>query len=83
VRPAIEAFDLLVIDGGVNGTGIARDAALRGLSTLLVERKDFAAGASGARRRLRLTAAARQHARQTPLFERRGHLASDHPAGWS
>ena len=41
-------YDLLVIGGGVNGTGIARDAAMRGLKTLLVEKKDFAAGSSGA-----------------------------------
>jgi len=32
----------------VNGTGIARDAAMRGLRTMLVEKKDFAAGSSGA-----------------------------------
>ncbi len=41
-------LDLLVIGGGVNGTGIARDAAMRGLSVMLIEKKDFAAGASGA-----------------------------------
>lgn len=41
-------IDLLVIGGGVNGTGIARDAAMRGLSVALVEKKDFAAGSSGA-----------------------------------
>jgi glycerol-3-phosphate dehydrogenase len=37
-----------VIGGGVNGTGIARDAAMRGISTCLVEKKDFAVGSSGA-----------------------------------
>lgn len=42
------AFDLIVIGGGVNGTGIARDAAMRGIKTLLLERKDVASGASGA-----------------------------------
>jgi len=41
-------FDLIVIGGGVNGTGIARDAAMRGYRTLLVEKRDFAAGSSGA-----------------------------------
>ena len=41
-------FDLIVIGGGVNGTGIARDAAMRGFRTLLVEKRDFAAGSSGA-----------------------------------
>lgn len=41
-------YDLIVIGGGVNGAGIARDAALRGIKTLLVEKKDFAYGATGA-----------------------------------
>src|SRR5512140_2031541 len=46
---AIEAprFDLIVVGGGVNGTGIARDAAMRGIKTLMLEKKDFASGASG------------------------------------
>ena len=34
--------DLLVIGGGINGAGIARDAAGRGLSVLLVEQDDLA-----------------------------------------
>ena len=38
-------FDLLVVGGGINGAGIARDAAGRGLHVLLVERGDIA-GAS-------------------------------------
>ncbi len=38
------AFDLVVIGGGMAGAGIARDAALRGYRTLLLERKDFAFG---------------------------------------
>ena len=42
--------DLLVVGGGINGAGIARDAAGRGLSTLLVERDDLACATSrGAR----------------------------------
>ena len=41
-----ETFDLLVIGGGITGAGIARDAALRGLSVALVERRDFACGTS-------------------------------------
>jgi hypothetical protein len=41
-----EPFDLLVIGGGINGVGIARDAAMRGLRTALVERGDFACGTS-------------------------------------
>ena len=35
-------FDLLVIGGGINGTGIARDAAGRGLKVLLCEKDDLA-----------------------------------------
>lgn len=41
-------YDLVVIGGGVNGTGIARDAAMRGLKVLLVEKRDFGSGSSGA-----------------------------------
>ena len=41
-------YDLIVIGGGVNGTGIARDAAQRGYRTLLLEKRDVAAGSSGA-----------------------------------
>lgn len=45
---ALEArrFDIVVIGGGVTGAGIARDAALRGLSVALVEARDFAGGTS-------------------------------------
>lgn len=39
--------DVLIIGGGVNGTGLARDLALRGLRTMLLERNDLAFGASG------------------------------------
>ena len=39
-------FDLLVVGGGINGVGIARDAAGRGLSTLLVEMDDLASATS-------------------------------------
>ncbi len=41
-----EPYDLLVIGGGVNGAGIARDAAGRGLSVLLCEKGDLAQGTS-------------------------------------
>ncbi len=40
--------DVLIIGGGVTGTGIARDLALRGIPSLLVEKGDINAGASGA-----------------------------------
>src|SRR5680860_498242 len=39
-------FDILVIGGGATGTGVALDAASRGLSVALVERDDFASGTS-------------------------------------
>ncbi len=39
--------DVIVIGGGVNGTGVARDCALRGLSVALFERNDVGFGASG------------------------------------
>ncbi|MFN8640911.1 MAG: FAD-dependent oxidoreductase [Candidatus Binatia bacterium] len=39
-------YDLVVIGGGITGAGVARDAALRGLSVALVERRDFASGTS-------------------------------------
>lgn len=41
-------YDVVVVGGGVNGTGIARDLALRGLKVCLIEKKDIANGASGA-----------------------------------
>lgn len=41
-----EYFDVVVIGGGINGAGIARDAALRGLSVLLLEKSDFGSGTS-------------------------------------
>lgn len=40
-------FDVLIVGGGIVGCSIARDAALRGLRVALVERDDFAEGASG------------------------------------
>jgi glycerol-3-phosphate dehydrogenase len=45
-------YDLLVIGGGINGVGIARDAAGRGLSVLLVERGDLASATSSASSKL-------------------------------
>jgi len=39
-------FDLVVIGGGITGAGIARDAAMRGLSVALVEARDYASGTS-------------------------------------
>ncbi len=39
-------YDLIIIGGGINGAGVARDAALRGLKTILIEKNDFAGGTS-------------------------------------
>ncbi|BCS25592.1 glycerol-3-phosphate dehydrogenase GUT2 [Aspergillus puulaauensis] len=41
-----EVYDLLVIGGGATGSGIALDAATRGLKVAVVERDDFSAGTS-------------------------------------
>lgn len=46
------SFDLIIIGGGINGTGIARDASERGLSVLLLEKEDFGAGTSAYSSRL-------------------------------
>lgn len=43
---ATQPYDLLIIGGGATGSGIALDAATRGLRVALVERDDFAAGTS-------------------------------------
>jgi glycerol-3-phosphate dehydrogenase len=43
---ATNSYDLLVIGGGINGAGVARDAAGRGLSVLLVEQDDLASATS-------------------------------------
>ena len=43
-------YDLAIIGGGINGTGIARDAAGRGLSVLLIEQGDLASGLDAAAR---------------------------------
>ena len=40
-------YDVIVIGGGITGAGTARDCAMRGLSTLLVERYDLTTGATG------------------------------------
>jgi glycerol-3-phosphate dehydrogenase len=45
-------YDLLIVGGGINGAGIARDAAGRGLSVLLCEQDDLAAHTSSASTKL-------------------------------
>jgi glycerol-3-phosphate dehydrogenase len=49
---AAETCDLLVIGGGINGTGIARDAAGRGLTVILCEQQDLASFTSSASTKL-------------------------------
>ena len=45
-RDSAEPYDLLVIGGGATGSGIALDAATRGLKVAIVERDDFSSGTS-------------------------------------
>jgi glycerol-3-phosphate dehydrogenase len=47
-----DTYDIFVIGGGVNGTGIARDAAGRGYSVMLCEMNDLASGTSSAATKL-------------------------------
>lgn len=42
----VARYDVVVIGGGINGAGIARDAALRGFKVLLLEKNDFGSGTS-------------------------------------
>src|SRR5207245_866599 len=41
-----DAFDVVVVGGGITGAGVALDAASRGYSVALLEKSDFAAGTS-------------------------------------
>ncbi len=49
---ATPVYDLAIIGGGINGCGIARDAAGRGLSVFLCEQNDLASGTSSASTKL-------------------------------
>lgn len=49
---ANKEYDVLIIGGGINGTAVARDAALRGLRTALVEKEDFGYGTTSRSTRL-------------------------------
>lgn len=40
-------YDVVIVGGGITGAGTARDCAMRGLKTLLIERHDLTAGATG------------------------------------
>ncbi len=49
---AAETADVLIVGAGVTGAGIARDAALRGFRTVLVDKSDFGSGTSSHSSRL-------------------------------
>lgn len=49
---AATSFDVVVVGGGITGAGVAREAALAGLATALIERDDFASGTSSRSSRL-------------------------------
>jgi glycerol-3-phosphate dehydrogenase len=46
------SFDVIIVGGGVIGTGIARDAALRGMKVALFEKNDFGSGTTSGSTRL-------------------------------
>src|SRR5688572_28326368 len=48
----MKEFDVIVVGAGINGAGIARDAAMRGLRVLLVDKGDIGCGTSSASTRL-------------------------------
>lgn len=52
MKEQASVFDIVVIGGGINGAGIARDAAGRGLKVMLVEKDDLAAHTSSASTKL-------------------------------
>ncbi|MBE6236699.1 MAG: anaerobic glycerol-3-phosphate dehydrogenase subunit A [Bacteroidales bacterium] len=43
----MKEYDVIIVGGGITGAGTARDCAMRGLKTLIIERFDFTAGATG------------------------------------
>jgi glycerol-3-phosphate dehydrogenase len=52
LMPVASEFDVIIIGAGINGAGIARDAAMRGLKVLLLDKGDIASGTSSASTRL-------------------------------
>ena len=54
--------DVLIVGGGITGTGIARDAAMRGLKVQLCEARDFAFGTSSRSSTAELATRARRSA---------------------
>lgn len=47
MEPNKQEYDVIIIGGGITGAGTARDCAMRGLKTLLLERFDYTHGATG------------------------------------
>ena len=47
-----ENFDIAIIGGGINGAGIALDAASRGFKVVLLEKNDFGSGTTSASTKL-------------------------------
>ena len=45
-------FDVIVVGAGINGAGIARDASMRGLKVLLIDKSDVGGGTSAGSTRL-------------------------------
>src|SRR5436305_7019583 len=45
-------FDLIIVGAGINGCGVARDAAMRGLSVLLLDKGDISGGTTAFSTRL-------------------------------
>ena len=81
-------YDVIIIGGGITGMGTARDCAMRGLKTLLLERSDFATGAtgrnhgllhSGARYAVNDPASAAECIRENLILRRiAGHCVEEH-----
>ena len=65
-----KTYDVIVVGGGIVGAGIARDATLRGLDTLLLEKEDFGSGTTS--RSTRLAHGGLRYLRQ---LERAGYIA--------
>lgn len=81
-----DAFDCVVIGGGITGAGVAREASRRGLRVALLEAEDFAAGTSGRSSKL-IHGGLRYLAmgdvalvRETALERRRVHALAKHLA---
>ena len=49
---ATRAIDVLIVGGGINGAGLLRELALNGVDALLVDKADYAAGATSASSRM-------------------------------